>query len=227
MLRLLFITLIALFSSGCVIGTWPQPESDDDGVQLRNPNDDDGRGSVTAGEACDEVDDDGDGVIDEGCVCDEPASFERGCVGRIDEQCATGVQRCTDGVLTECEDLVATGVAAVMASIDLATDAISLTPDGAETLAVRATPRPACDGVLVPEVRVTLRVAAPAVEIRAMARDDGAAPDAVASDGVYSTNLPNPLGPSVAAQSLELEAVVILDQVEVTDSEPVILEETQ
>ncbi|MEO1171460.1 MAG: choice-of-anchor X domain-containing protein [Myxococcota bacterium] len=219
MLRLLISALFALSLSGCIIGTWPQPEGDEG---LVGPPD--GGGGVTAGEACDEVDDDGDGVIDEGCPCDEPPDFERVCVGQVENVCATGVQRCVAGAYTECEELESTGVPVRAASLSVTPAVSSLQGDGGETLTVTVTPEPACAGVSVPAVRLSLRSAAPNVEVRVAGRDDGVGADVTAGDGVFSAALPNPLGPSVAPQSLDLEAAVILDRVEVIGRATVELE---
>lgn len=193
-IALVFCSLLG----GCIIGTWPTPES-----KSRDPN----KPSAMNDEACDGVDDDGDGAVDEGCACTGEA---RGCVGVESEQCGLGVQYCQRKYWTECLDVTPrwpvrpASVALSVASAELSREAL--------VLEVSATPTTHCELIEVPFVAVELRASEPEMVVRGRAKDDGVAPDLVAGDGVYAVALPNAFGPGVAAQELTVVATAVIDE---------------
>jgi hypothetical protein len=200
MARLLAPYLAVLCLSGCIIGTWPVPED-----APKDPH----SGSPLGDEACNNADDDADGSVDEGCPCSQAA---RGCVGITGGQCGLGVQWCSgEGVWQACSDIFPPYVPARTPGVRLeGLDPARMLRGAIEPLQVTVSVVPACDGIIVPSVPVTLAAQTPVMRVRAVALDDGVPPDAVAGDELYTVELPNPFGPGVPAQELSIGAEVEL-----------------
>ncbi|MEL6544480.1 MAG: choice-of-anchor X domain-containing protein, partial [Myxococcota bacterium] len=124
---------------------------------------------------------------------------------------------------TDCVDLESTGVSLGVESVELVVDPAEIVADGAESIVVQATVNPVCAGVSPGAVRLTLSIGSPSTELRSLAFDDGLGADASAGDGVYSAILTNLFGPSVAGQSVVVQAVVVLDREEVEGIESITL----
>lgn len=225
----------ALAGQGCIIGTWPQPDDDSDSGADFDPGggngaDDDGGGgdgAASPGEECDGLDDDGDGTVDEGCPCDPAVIDERTCIDVVDGLCAMGVQRCEGDRLSRCLELEPGIEARSEATIVLEVEDPVLVAGQASSLDVVARPRARCDGVRPARVRVELVSVSPRTTFEIEARDDGVAPDALADDGRYEVQLPNPFGAGVPAQTLSLRAITIFDANEVVTTTEVELENAE
>jgi hypothetical protein len=205
-----------LAGPGCIIGTWPTPESE------KTPQN---NGTDAVGEeACDDLDDDADGSVDEGCDCS--GDVPRGCVASIGGQCGFGLQRCADGVWQACGDLGPPYSAPREVGVEITSlDQPRMTRGGSEVLTVEVAATAACSGIQVPAVPATLQSELPAMRLFATLLDDGQTPDRVADDGIFTASLANPFGPGVPAQTLYLRVEAILSGEQVSDSATLPLEE--
>lgn len=197
----LFLLWALLGASGCGIGTWPQPE---------------GEGNQSAGgvtdefEECQGLDDDADGLVDEGCPCS--GAETRSCVAAVAGECRRGLQRCVSNTFSDqCTDLGARDGSANAVDLPepLITPSIVARQAGTVTR-IEVTPVPACGGMRVSSVIVTVAASDPTMSFKLQARDDGAAPDLTAGDGVFVAELPALFGDSVPAQSLNVVVEALL-----------------
>ncbi len=210
--------LAALAGQGCTIGSWPQPDGDDNGDDFDSGGgngdgggDADDDGAASPGEECDGLDDDGDGTVDEGCPCDPAVIDERACLDVVDGRCAVGVQRCEASGLSRCLELEQGVEARSEATMTLEGEDPVLVAGEASSLTAVAIPQARCDGVRPARVRVELVSVSPRTTFEVEARDDGVAPDVLADDGRYDVQIPNPFGAGVSAQTLSLRAITIFD----------------
>ena len=214
------LLLLLLAAPGCIIGSWPEPEGDE---QAAKPGQGGEAGDPLSPDGCDGRDNDADGAIDEGCPC---STDVRACIGVGAQGCGLGLQRCSGGVWQACGELGPPFTPARTARLDItAVQPQGLVVNGGERLRVEIEAVTRCAGIQVPALRVSLAASEPVMRVSGLALDGGGPPDAQAGDALFACELVSPFGPGVGAQELTLTASGVIEGRQVTDARAVHLEE--